>query len=98
MEKTRSKISDMERAVRDLLTDTTSVWIPDEKVDMSVFAEYPKAREGIAVYYPIYKDGSCAEPVYVKFFRSPQGMSMERATEHEYHLQERERLGFLLRH
>lgn len=97
MQKSKSKLSDMERGIMDLLSDGTPVWIPDEKVDMSVFSEYPKAREGIAIYYPIYRDGSCASPLYVKFFRSPQGISMELATEHEYYLQEKERIGHLLR-
>jgi len=95
---TKTKINEMEKAVRDLLTIGEAVWIPDENVDMSIFDEYPKAREGIAVYYPVYRDGSCVEPIYIKFFRSPQGLSIELSTEHEYHLQEKKRLGFLLRH
>ena len=97
MEKTRSKLSEMEKGIRDILNGERSVWIPDEDIDMSVFAEYPKQREGVAVYYPIFRDGSCALPVYIRFFRSPNGMSIEIADEHEYRTQERERIGHLLR-
>ena len=81
MTKKASRISEMEQGIR----------------DMSVFEEYPREKEGIAVYYPTYRDGSCAEPVYVKFFRSPKGTSMALASKHEYEMQERERIGFLLR-
>jgi hypothetical protein len=97
MEKTRSKLSEMEKGIRDILNGERSVWVPDEDIDMSVFAEYPKQREGIAVYYPILRDGSCASPIYIRFFRSPNGMSIEIADEHEYRIQEKERLGYLLR-
>lgn len=91
------RASDMERAVRDMLKEGVPVWIPDKKIDMSVFAEYPKQREGIAVYYPIHEYGSCAEPVYVHFYRSASGMSIELATRHDYAMQEKERIGYLLR-
>ena len=93
----KTKLSEMEKAVRDLLTDGQAVWIADREVDMSLFAEYPKETEGVGVYYPIFRDGSCAEPKYIKFYRSPQGMSLELANQHDYHMQEKERLGFLLR-
>ena len=97
MEKTRSKLSEMEKGIRDLLNGERSVWIPDESINMSVFQEYLKDREGIAIYYPIFRDGSCASPIYVRFYRSPEGMSIEIADEHEYRMQEKERLGYLLR-
>ena len=93
----KTKTSEMEKAVRALLTDGKAVWIPDKEVDMKTFAEYPREKEGIAVYYPIYRDGSCASPVYVKFFSSPSGMSIELADEREYREQEKERIGYLLR-
>jgi hypothetical protein len=95
MEKT--KISIMEKGVIDLLAGGNAVWIPDEKVDMSVFAEYPKEKEGIAVYYPIFKDGSCAEATYIRFYRSANGMSLQRASVREYAGQEKERIGHFLR-
>lgn len=96
MEKTRGRLSVMEKAIRDLLNGERAVWISDENVDMSVFAEYLKEREGIAVYYEKY-DGSCASPIYIRFYRSPKGLSMEIADEHEYRMQEKERMGYLLR-
>ena len=93
----KTKLSEMERGVRDLFLGEGALWIPDEKVDMSVFAEYPKEKEGIAVYYPMFKDGSCARAEYVHFYRNPKGMSLDRANEQEYRMQEKERLGFLMR-
>lgn len=94
MQSTREK-SKMARGIRDLERGERAVWIPDEYVDMSIFAEYPKEREGIAVYYE--KNSVIAYPVYVRFYRSPKGMSIELADEHEYRMQEKERIGFLLR-
>lgn len=96
-QKKAGKLSEMERGVRDLFLGEGAVWISDEKVDMSVFAEYPKEKEGIAVYYPLFKDGSCARAEYVHFYRSPAGMSMDRAIEHDYQMQKKERIGFLIR-
>ena len=93
----KNKLSEMEKGVMDLLEGGNAVWIPDSEIDMSVFAEYPRAKEGIAVYYPIFKDGSCAEATYVKFYRSANGMSLARASVREYANQEKERLGSLLR-
>ena len=95
MEKT--KLSEMERGVRDLFLGVGAVWIPDDQIDMSVFKEYPKGKEGIAVYYPIFKDGSCAEAEYVHFYRNSKGMSSDRASIQDYRMQEKERLSFLLR-
>ncbi|MEM3191767.1 MAG: hypothetical protein QXE05_12585 [Nitrososphaeria archaeon] len=97
MEMTKRRKSVMERGVRDLLTNGRSIWIADENINMSVFAIYPKEKEGVAVYFPVYKDGSCAEPVYVHFFRSGKEMSLELTNKHEYQEQEKERIGFLLR-
>ena len=95
--KTTNKLSEMEKGVRELFQEEKAVWIKDKDVDMSVFAEYPKERQGIAVYYPMFKDGSCAEAEYISFFRSAKGMSIELASEKEYALQERERIGWILR-
>ena len=86
----------MERGVREVFTEGKAVWIPSGQEDMSIFAEYPHTREGVAVYYD-EKDGSCAEPIYVRFYRSAQGMSLELASAEEYSAQEKERLEHLLR-
>lgn len=80
-----------------MLLGEGAVWIADDKIDMSVFAEYPKEKEGIAVYYPLFKNGSCARAEYIHFYRNTKGMSIDRASVHDYHMQERERLSFLLR-
>ena len=79
----KTKLSEMEKGVRDLFLGEGAVWIPDEKVDMNVFAEYPKEKEGIAVYYPVFKDGSCARAEYIHFYRNTKGMSIDRATEQD---------------
>ena len=97
MKKKITILSEMERGVRDLFLGEGAVWISDKDIDMSVFAEYPKAKEGIAVYYPVFKDRSCAESEYVHFYRNSKGMSIDRANEQEYRMQEKERLGFLMR-
>lgn len=91
--KTRSK---MESAVKEALKGRYAVWIPDKDIDMRVFAEYPKEKEGIAIYYA---DGfnSCAEPLYVRFYRSAKGMSIELATISEYAEEQKSRLAGLLR-
>lgn len=86
----------MENAVREALKGRYAVWIPDRDIDMRVFAEYPKEREGIAVYYD-EKDGSCAEPLYVRFYRSAKGKSIELATLAEYAEEQKGRLAGLLR-
>ena len=97
MQKKRNELSEMEKGVMGLLEGGNAVWIPDKEVDMSVFVEYPRGREGIAVYYPIYKDGSCAEATFIRFYRSANGMSIQRASVREYANQEKERLGSFLR-
>jgi hypothetical protein len=93
----KTKLSEMEKGVIDLLAGGNAVWIPDKNINMGVFAEYSKEKEGIAVYYPIFKDGSCAEATYIRFYRSANGMSIEIADKHAFDMQEKERIGFLLR-
>ena len=93
----KTRQSEMEKGIIDLLKGGNAVMIPDRDIDMRVFAEYPKGKEGIAVYYPLFRDGSCAEAVYIKFYRSAVGMSMEIACVREYSNREKERLGTLLR-
>lgn len=86
----------MESAVREALKGQYAVWIPDKDIDMRVFAEYPKEREGIAVYYP-EKFSSCAEPVFIRFYRRVKGISIELATLNDYAVEQRDRLSGLLR-
>lgn len=86
----------MENAVKEVLTGKYAVWIPDRDIDMRVFAEYPKEREGIAVYYP-EKFSSCAEPVFIRFYRSAKGMSIELATLADYAEEQKSKLAGLLR-
>ena len=93
----KNKLSEMEKGISDLLKGGNTVWIPDKSVDMKVFAEYPKEKEGIAVYYPIFKDGSCAEATFIRFYRSASGMSLALASVKEYAGEEKERLGHLIR-
>jgi hypothetical protein len=93
----RTKLSNVEKGIRDLLAGAGAVWIYDRDIDMSVFSQYPREKEGIAVYYPLYKDGSCASAEYIHFYRSTAGMSMDRATFTDYRIMEKERIGHLLR-
>lgn len=51
---------------------------------MSVITEMTEGKEGIGVYYPIYLDGSCAEPQYIRFFWAKSGMSLELGTRREF--------------
>ncbi|EQB69320.1 MAG: hypothetical protein AMDU5_GPLC00004G0290 [Thermoplasmatales archaeon Gpl] len=87
--------SNMTRAIATCLTEWIPVWIDDRDIDMSVFAEYPHEREGIAVV--IRENNSCAVPNFIKFYRSPRGMSIEPCTLQEYAEVRREKLGHLLR-
>jgi hypothetical protein len=48
-------------------------------------------KEGIGIYYPIYRDGSCAEAQYIKL------VILERASKEEMQEYDKERLGHLLR-
>lgn len=94
---TKEKLSEMEKGVIDLLAGGSAVWIADKDIDMKVFAEFPREKEGIAVYYPVFRDGSCAEATFIRFYRSASGMSLQRASVREYAGLEKERLGSLLR-
>lgn len=92
METTKNKLSKMERSVRESLNGNV-VWVEYDKIDLSIFQEvYKDERQGIGVYYPIYRDGSCAEPQYVRFYISSNGMSMETGTREEYEFRRAERL------
>jgi hypothetical protein len=58
-------------------------------------------KEGIGIYYPIYRDGSCAEAQYIKFSYAKYGKEdvvvLERASKEEMQEYDKERLGHLLR-
>jgi hypothetical protein len=68
----------------------------------SVFSEIRYGeKEGIGIYYPIYRDGSCAEAQYIKFSYAKYGKEdvvvLERASKEEMQEYDKERLGHLLR-
>ena len=58
-------------------------------------------KEGIGIYYPVYRDGSCAEAQYIKFsyahYRNEDVVILERASKNEIEEYDKERLGHLLR-
>lgn len=101
MIKTTTKVSEMEQGIREILSGVRAVFVPDERVDMSLFSDYIFAMDGsktgVGVYYPIYRDGSCATETYIRFYRSPQGISMELGTRQEYANLQRVKVGHLLR-
>lgn len=101
MMRTSKKASEMEQGVRDVLSGNRAIFVPDEKVDMSVFSDYVFAvdgsKTGIGVYYPVYRDGSCASEVFIRFYRSPQGISLELGSRQEYAKLQKGRVGYLRR-
>jgi hypothetical protein len=94
MEKTSNK-EFMRAEIEEYLTPDVLVatfWIPNEKLDMSIFVNYyTSGREGEAVYR--YQ----GQEVYLNTFKSNKGMSFEVISEDRHFLREAERLGFLLR-
>lgn len=101
MMRTSKKASQMEQGVRDVLSGNRAIFVPDEKVDMSVFSDYVFAvdgsKTGIGVYYPVYRDGSCASEAFIRFYRSPQGISLELGSRQEYAKLQKVRVGYLRR-
>lgn len=96
MEKTKeSRKEFMRREIEEMLQPDVlmgTFWIPNEKLDMSVFVHsYTEGREGEAVYR--YQ----GREVYLNTFKSEKGMSFEIISEDAHFLKEAERLGFLLR-
>lgn len=84
MQTTKNKISKMERGVREALNGK-AIWVEYGDIDLSIFEEvYQDEKQGLGVYYLIYRDGSCAEPHYIRFFASDSGMSLELGTRQEY--------------
>lgn len=76
--------------------------IDKELFNPAVFNEIQYGeKEGIGIYYPIYRDGSCAEAQYIKFsyarHKDDDIVVLERATKKEMEEYGKERLGHLLR-
>lgn len=94
--RTKTKTSRMDKAIVSCLNDDIVMWIKAEDIDMSVFAEYSNDQQGIAVYYAD-EFNSCAEPVFIRFYRSVNGMSIEPSTIQEYAEVKKSKLGHLLR-
>jgi hypothetical protein len=68
----------------------------------SIFSEIRYGEKaGIGIYYPVYRDGSCAEAQYIKFSYAKYGKEdvvvLERASKEEIQEYDKERLGHLLR-
>jgi hypothetical protein len=73
-----------------------------ELFNPAVFSEIRYGEnEGIGVYYPVYRDGSCAEAQYIKFsytkYKNEDVVILERASKYEMEEYDKERLGHLLR-
>jgi 3-polyprenyl-4-hydroxybenzoate decarboxylase len=93
--KTKTETSKMSRAIATCLNEWTAIWIDDRDVDMSIFTEYPKEREGIAVF--MSENNSCVVPEFIRFYRSAKGMSIEPCTMQEYAEAKKGKLSHLLR-
>ncbi|EQB66443.1 MAG: hypothetical protein AMDU2_EPLC00007G0084 [Thermoplasmatales archaeon E-plasma] len=97
--KTRNDEKPMETGLREILSGRAGAMKIDAKdFDVSVFSEIRYGeKEGIGVYYLIYRDGSCAEAQYFKFRIHGDGAVVERANKREMQEYDKERLGHLLR-
>ena len=88
-----------EAGLREILSGKVEVMEIDRKdFDISVLSNiHYGENEGIGVYYPIYRDGSCAEAQYFKFRLYENDVVVERANRNDVREYEKERLGHLLR-
>ena len=80
----------------------SSIFMEKDFFNPSVFSEIRYGEnEGIGIYYPVYRDGSCAEAQYIKFsyakYRNEDVVILERATKYEMEEYDKERLKHLLR-
>jgi hypothetical protein len=80
----------------------SAISMEKELFNPAVFSEIRFGEnEGIGIYYPVYRDGSCAEAQYIKFsyrkFRNGDVVILERASKDEMEEYDKERLGHLLR-
>jgi len=101
-DKTRERKT--EKEIRLLLSQDrgSAVSLSRELFTPAVFTQVKgNAREGIGAYYPVYKDGSCAEAVIVKFryakSENKDVVILERANKSEIQEYDKERLRHLLR-
>lgn len=79
-----------------------NIMMEKDRFTPSVFSEIRYGeKEGIGVYYPVYRDGSCAKAEYIKFSYGKNGKEdvvfLERASRNEMQEYDKERLGHLLR-
>ena len=80
----------------------SAISMEKELFNSAVFSEIRFGEnEDIGIYYPVYRDGSCAEAQYIKFsyrkFRNGDVVILERASKDEMEEYDKERLGHLLR-
>lgn len=97
--KQQTEITETEMGLREILSGRAEVMsVGAEKFNVSVFSEVRiGGKEGIGIYYPIYRDGSCAEAQYFKFRIYENNVIVERANRRDIREYEKERLGRLLR-
>ena len=88
-----------EAGLREILSGKVEVMEIDRKdFDISVFFNiHYGENEGIGVYYPIYRDGSCAEAQYFNFRIYENDVVVERANRNDVREYEKECLDHLLR-
>ena len=80
----------------------SAISMEKELFNPAVFSEIRYGEnEGIGIYYPVYRDGSCAEAQYIKFsytkYRNEDVVILERASKYEMEEYDKERLRHLLR-
>ncbi len=98
--RTRNENVEMtEAGLREILSGRAEVMkIGRKDFETSVFSEiHYGEKEGLGVYYPIYRDGSCAEAQYFKFRIYKNDIVVERANRDDVIEYEKECLGHLLR-
>lgn len=92
-----------ENEIKNLLSGMESTYMDAELFSISAFDEVKlNDKRGLGVYYPVYRDGSCAEAQYIAFhYVHQEGLGdiviLERANEEEVQEYEWERLLHLLR-
>ena len=88
-----------EAGLREILSGKVEVMEIDRKdFDISVFFNiHYGEKEGIGVYYPVYRDGSCAEAQYFNFRIYENDVVVERANRNDVREYEKECLDHLLR-
>ena len=80
--KTRNRNANItEAGLREILSGKAEIMKMDGKdFDISVLSDiHYGEKEGIGVYYPVYRDGSCAEAQYFNFRIYENDVVVERA-------------------